>query len=126
MVYPIAKLIIPPFIIRCVKRINGLNNIPKSKAFIVAPNHASYFDDLAIPSIIMPLLNKKLHMYVNSRFFKNYFLKKFLYWGGSIPVDVVKTKYSKKVNAKAFNLALSYLKKKEPIGIFPEGHRSIE
>lgn len=126
MVYPIAKLTLAQFILLWIKKINGTNNIPKDGKFIVAPNHASFFDDMIMPSIIAISMDKKLHNYVNSNYFKNYFLRKFLYWSGSIPVDVKKTKNSKKVNTKAFNLALSYLKKKEPVGIFPEGHRSLD
>lgn len=121
MAYPIAKLFIPPFIKLWIKKVNGLNNIPKIP-FIVATNHASYFDDMAITTTIIQYLNKKLHMYCNDRFYKNKLLAKFLDWGGCIPISI-QTK-NKETNKKAFILALKYLKNNEPVGIFPEGGRS--
>jgi len=47
---------------------------------------------------------------------KNFFLRKFLEHGQCIPIRVgEKTKKSKKINEKAFNLALHYIKKNEPV-----------
>jgi len=126
MNYILACKIAKKFISIYIKKINGLKNIPEYKAFIVAANHSSYLDDVIMPSIIGTYISKKQHNYVNSRFFKNYFLKKFLYWSGSIPVDVKKTKQSKKINENAFKSALGFLKDNEPVGIFPEGQRSVD
>lgn len=126
MVYPIAKLTIGNFIRLFIKEINGKENILKNKPFIVASNHASYFDDFATPSIIIPMLDKKMHFYVSSYYFNNYFLRKFLEWGESIPVDPTKNKKHKEINKKAFQTALKYLKNGEIVGIFPEGTRSID
>ena len=124
MVHPIAKLTITPFIKLFIKKINGKENIIRGKPFIVACNHASFFDDLAVPSVIVPIINKKLHFYVHSVYFKNYFLRKLLNWGGSIPVDPTKSKKHKETNKKAFQTALRYLKDGKIVGIFPEGTRS--
>ncbi|MDP6600056.1 MAG: lysophospholipid acyltransferase family protein [Candidatus Woesearchaeota archaeon] len=126
MVYPIAKLTIGAFIRLFIKKINGKENVLKNKPFIVTSNHASFFDDLAIPSIIIPNLNKKMHFYVNAYYFNNYFLRKFLEWGESIPVDPTKGKKHKEINKKAFQTALRHLKNGEIVGIFPEGTRSID
>src|SRR3989338_4056336 len=125
MVYPIARLTLVPFILLWAKSINGLNNLRKEYPYIIASNHASFFDDLLVPCIVVPAKNSYIHMYVNSRFFSNFFLRKFLEWGRSIAVDVNKEQGSKERNEKAFKLALSCLQKGDIIGIFPEGHRSI-
>ena len=124
MVYPIAKHTVSPFIRLWISKINGLNNLPKDKAFVLACNHGSYFDDLALHSVLLLRINKYLHIYVNSYFFKVAFFRMMLRWGRCIPVDVGKKKPSQ-ANKKAFKDALNYLKKGEPIGIFPEGHRSF-
>jgi len=63
-------------------------------------------------------------MYVNRKFFNNAIVRTFLNWGNSIPVEVYKAPDKKQVNEKAFNNALTHLKKGEIIGIYPEGHRS--
>ncbi|MFH0868341.1 MAG: lysophospholipid acyltransferase family protein [Candidatus Woesearchaeota archaeon] len=126
MVYPIAKLIIVPFTRLFIKEVNGIENVTTERPFIIACNHASYFDDFAVPSVILPIIDKKIHFYANSYYFNNYFLRKFLEWGGSIPVDPRKGKNRKKINEKAFQTALNYLKNNEIIGIFPEGTRSVD
>jgi 1-acyl-sn-glycerol-3-phosphate acyltransferase len=123
MVYPFAKRTIVPFIRLWVRKINGSNNLPKGKAFIVACNHGSYFDDLALPCTVVPKTNKYLHIYVNSYYFKVAFFRIFLKWGRCIAVDVGKGRPTP-TNKKAFKDAVNYLKIGEPIGIFPEGHRS--
>jgi len=126
MVYPIAKLTISTFIKLFIKKVDGEDNVIRDEPFIIAGNHSSFFDDLVIPSIIIPILNKKIHFYVNSYYFNNYFLRKFLEWGGSIPVDVTKGKKHKETNKKAFQTALEYLRNRELAGIYPEGARSID
>jgi len=126
MVYPIAKRTLVQFVRLYIRKIKGINNIPIKRGMIIACNHSSFADDLLLPCTIIPHLNKKLHIYVNSMFFKNPILRNFLYWGGCIPVDVGRRKKSEKTNIKAFKTAINFLKKDEIMGIFPEGHRSYD
>jgi 1-acyl-sn-glycerol-3-phosphate acyltransferase len=63
-------------------------------------------------------------MYCNDRYYSSKLFAAFLNWGGCIPISVEKG--DKKVNSRAFKLALKYTKKKDPVGIFPEGGRSSD
>jgi len=85
-----------------------------------------FFDDILLPYIIVSTINKKLHFYSKSNYFSNYFIRKFLEWGGCIPVDTTKGKNHKETNKKAFESALDYLRNDEIVGIFPEGTRSYD
>lgn len=122
MVYPISKEIITSIVKLWIRKVNGLENIPKDKPFIIAANHSSFLDDFSMPPIVISYLNKKVHMYCNDRFYKNKFFAAFLNWASCIPISI-ETK-NKEVNRRAFKLALGYLKKGEPVGVFPEGGRS--
>ena len=124
MVYPIAKITFPPIMKLWVRRVIGLDNIPKDRPFIIAANHASYLDDITIAPNVIRCIDKNVHMYCNDRFYKNKFLSAFLNWAKCIPVSI-QTK-NKGVNKRAFKTAIKYLKKGEPVGIFPEGGRSLD
>ncbi|MCK5282672.1 MAG: 1-acyl-sn-glycerol-3-phosphate acyltransferase [Nanoarchaeota archaeon] len=111
-----------------MRKTTGIENIPKNKAYIVAPNHSSYADDLIAPYTMIAYGKKKLHIFVNSRFYKNFFLIKLLDHFGCIRVDVSKDvkdeEKRKKTNEKAFKIALEGLKNGDILIIFPEGGRS--
>ncbi|MBW2975690.1 1-acyl-sn-glycerol-3-phosphate acyltransferase [Candidatus Woesearchaeota archaeon] len=125
MLHPIQELTIPPLLkLLWIREIRGIDNIPKDGRFVAAPNHQSFFDDWVVPSIIVLHLDKELHMYVNSSYFKSPLFRWYLNHHKSIPVEVHKTRDRKKVNEKAFRKALYYLNKDEPVCIYPEGHRS--
>ncbi|MBW3019224.1 1-acyl-sn-glycerol-3-phosphate acyltransferase [Candidatus Woesearchaeota archaeon] len=100
------KLILWPLRI-FIKRIDGLENLPKGRC-IIAANHASYID----PVLLMMILNQKLRFLVTKdprfnswwwNFWFNYF--------GAIRVN---GSVEKAVKAA----------KKDCIGIFPEGGRT--
>jgi len=125
MMHAIERLIVPPLLkLIWLKEVKGMENIPKDGRFIVTPNHQSYLDDWIPPSLIVPYLDRELHMYVNSSYFKNHLSRWYLNLHKAIPIEVKKTKDHKKINQKAFKKALYYLKKKEPICIYPEGRRT--
>jgi len=124
MVYPIGKLVIPPIVELWIRKVYGLENIPRDKPFIIAANHSSFLDDFTLVSIVIKYINKKVHMYCNDRFYKNKPLGAFLNWAGCIPISI-QTK-NKETNKEAFKLAIRYLGKGEPVGIFPEGGRSLD
>ena len=124
MVYPIGKRLVPPIYQLWLGEVKGIENIPKDKPFIIAANHSSYYDVLLPSTLVVPLLNKKVHAFSNSYYWKNFITKWWLDLGESIPVFVEKEKNSKIKNETAFKKAMEYLKKGDIILIFPEGSRS--
>jgi len=129
MVYLISRTVGLGLLIRAyTKKIAGRENIPKGAPFIAAVNHASFFDDILLGYVLGTMTNKKFHIFVNSRFYSSPVLRVFFNHFGSIRVDVGKDvadeKKRKETNRKAFELAISSIRKGENIGIFPEGGRS--
>jgi len=125
MVYPIGKLIIPPVYKLWLRNAEGIENIPKDKAFIIAANHSSYYDTLLPHVLILPIIDKKIIALVNNTYWSNLATRMFLDWGNCTPVYVGKY-YDKKKNEKSINKAIKYLKNKGVVLIFPEGTRSIK
>lgn len=126
MVYAISKkLIAAPAKRFWVYSISGLYNIPKDEPFILASNHITMMDGFVLACIIVPYIDKKLHFYVKSEYFRNTILNFFLNFVGCIPVYVGKYK-NIRLNKIAHKNALSYLKKGDVIGIFPEGKISLD
>ena len=124
MVYPIVKRIVYAIYKPWLRKVKGLENVPKDKPFIIAANHSSYFDALLLHCIIIPKINKKIHALVNSYYWRYFITGIILEWGESIPVFVEKEKNSKEKNKQAFEKALNYLKRGDILEIFPEGARS--
>ena len=124
MAYPIGKIIVPALYRPWIRKVEGLENIPKDRPFIIAANHSSYFDAFLLPTIIVPKINKRMHAWVNALYWKNSITKFFLDLWGGIPMHVTKERNAKEKNKKAFSLTIDHLKKKEPVMIFPEGTRN--
>ena len=102
-----------------IKEVKGLDNIPK-KGCIVASNHTSYLDPPMLGSYIATKLRIKVHYLGKEELFKN-FIGKILYKSfETIPIDTTGKHKS------WLRCALKYIKKKEIIGIFPEGGRSCD
>ena len=89
-IYPVASHIFPRLWKFFIRKMTGLENIPKDRALILCPNHASFFDDLIPHTQIGIKINKYVHPYVNSRFYKSKLVKKFVDWGQCIPIYVKK------------------------------------
>ena len=126
MVYPIVKLTLSPIYKLWLRKVEGIENVPKDKPFIIAANHSSYYDALLIHVILISKIDKKIHALVNSLYWKYPVIRWFLDLGECIPVYVKKEKYAKEKNRQSFEKALSYLKNNKIIMVFPEGKRSID
>lgn len=127
MVYPFSKIFLGGIIRLFTGKVIGRENLIHPP-FIVAANHSSYADDLLLPYNIAVITDNKFNIFVNSRFYKNYFLKKFLDHFECIPVDVSKDvkdeERKRKTNELAFEKAINSLKAGKIFMIFPEGGRS--
>ena len=116
----------PPIFRLWLRKVNGLENIPRDGPFIMAANHTSYYETLLLPCIIIKVLNKKMHAWVNERYWNSPVAKFFLDLWKCIPVYLGKEKNLKEKNNAAFQSALVYLKNGEIMMIFPEGRRSTD
>lgn len=124
MTYALEKILVVPLLKLWLRKADGLENIPRQGEFIIAANHTSYFETLLVPSIIASELGTQMHAFVNSSYWSNLITRAFLdHWKG-IPVFSNKTKDFKEKNKQAVERALEYLKRKEIMIVFPEGHRS--
>ena len=121
--HPIFRVTLFPFCKIWLRRAEGMENVPMDKPFIVAANNASYYDTILIHSVLVPKLNKKLHAFTNSLYWKFPIMREVLNSGECIPVYVGREKNTEK-NKQAIQKALGYLNKGGVIEIFPEGTRS--
>ncbi len=126
MAYPISKFIVLPVFKLWLRKADGLKNIPRDEPFIMAANHASYYETLLLPCIIVQVLNKKMHALVNERYWDSPIANFFLDLWECIPVYLGKEENLKGKNGAAFQSALRYLKNGEIMMIFPEGRRSSD
>ena len=120
---PIARHIVPPIIKLWINKVAGLENLPKAKPFIIAPNHSSYMEHLMISCIAIPYINKKLYFIAKKEHFEGISQKSWhriwIRYVGYIPID------RSKGGEKALKTAVSYLKKGEVIVVYPEGTRTL-
>ena len=112
MVYAIIRLFFPLVRALFVKKVKGLNNIPKKGGFIIAANHASYIDPVLLFTVIIPKTNRKIHFLALKQYFRNPLKKIFFTHFGAVPVN------------GATKTAVDILKQKKILGMFPEGRRS--
>ncbi len=100
-----------------IKRVEGLDNIPKNGPYIIAANHCSYFDFIALIAV----LPKRIYFLAAEKFYKSAFWYPLVAWTGQIKVDR-KSSDKKEVYRKT----LSILNSGKVLGIFPEGTRSLD
>ncbi len=116
MIYWILKEVFGPFVkLIWIKRVDGLENIPKRGAFIVAANHSSYFDFLSLIAV----LPRRVHFLAAEKFYKSKFWYPLVVGTGQIKVD--RENPDKK---EVYERVSSILKRGGILGIFPEGTRS--
>ncbi len=93
-------------------RYEGLENIPKEGAFILAGNHIHLVD----PGTIMSVTNRPVHFLAKASLFK--FPQSLIFNN----LNLIKVKRDGK-DSNAYESAVEYLKNGEIIGIYPEGTR---
>jgi 1-acyl-sn-glycerol-3-phosphate acyltransferase len=126
MIYPIIMAVLPSIYHLWIRKISGLENIPRNEPFIIAANHSSYYDTILPYTLLIPFLNKQVHALVNSMYWDYFFSRIIINHGQCIPVYVEKNTKSKKLNELSLKKAANYLKKGDIIQMFPEGKRSYD
>ncbi len=100
-----------------IKKVEGLENVPKKGSFIVVANHSSYFDFISLIAI----LPRRIYFLAAEKFYKSKFWYPFVASTGQIKVDR-ESSDKKEVYEKVF----SVLNSGKVLGIFPEGTRSVD
>ena len=119
MVYPIGKRAFKLIVYPYIRKITGVENIPKDRNFIIAANHASYMDHLIIAIFFINHLNKKIHFLAKKEHFGTPFKKAFHTWAAAIPTD------RQAGGKEALRMAVTELKKGKIISLHPEGTRTL-
>ena len=88
MVYLIARLILRPLFLLCRPRVTGKENVPASGPFIIASNHLSFIDSIAIP-LMSP---RRVGYLAKAEYFtgsgvKGVLQRAFFSGAGQVPID---------------------------------------
>lgn len=103
-----------------VKEVKNDYYLPTNQGYIVASNHSSHIDPFIITSIIY-FKRGRMARYIGKKESLNNIIWRFIYK----TFDVIPIDRSSK-SEKTLNYAVKCLKKKEIIGIFPEGTRTYD
>lgn len=118
MVYGISKNTIGTIAFLYVKKIKGIENIPKKGPYIIAANHSSYLDHLILQTFWAKKFNKVIHFLAKKEHFQGLQKLWHIYFR-AIPLD------RQSGGEDALKKAIIYLKKGKIIGIYPEGTRTL-
>jgi len=119
IVYSTLKIYIDYFLRFMFRRFTviGLENVPKNKAFIIAPNHQVALD----PIVILKLFKQPVFI-SRADIFKKRTLAKFLIFSKIMPTFRMRDgKENLKFNHDVFQVLAEVLKSGNPVVIFPEG-----
>ena len=114
--YRLIKIFISP-IIRAIwiRKVEGIENIPKKGKIIIASNHESYFDFLCFAAVCP----RPVYYLAGEVFFKKWWWRPLMKMTNQIRVDRTSNNTSDSINK-----ALEVLDQGKAFGIFPEGTRS--
>lgn len=106
MAYTFFKLNIIPLLRLKIKKVEGLENIPRQGNYILAINHNAWIDSPFIWAAVTKVINEKIYAVAATKKFK---------WMGAIPIDP-------KNKAKTVDIFVDLLKKRKIVAIYPEGN----
>jgi 1-acyl-sn-glycerol-3-phosphate acyltransferase len=120
--YWLIKAILAP-ILRVVFRpwVEGVENVPKTGAAILASNHVSFSDSFFLPLVV----TRKITFLAKSDYFtgrgiKGWLMRQFFSGAGQVPVD----RSGGRASMAAIDTAMRVLGEGKLLGIYPEGTRS--
>ena len=122
MVYLIARLILRPlFLLVFRPHVRGKENVPASGPFIIASNHLSFIDSMAIP-LMSPRRVGYLAKaeYFTTPGFRGWLTKTLFTALGALPVE----RQTHRAAQEALDTAMTVLKAGGGFGVYPEGTRS--
>ncbi|MBQ4114496.1 1-acyl-sn-glycerol-3-phosphate acyltransferase, partial [bacterium] len=93
--------------------VHGLENVPESNDYIVAPNHLSTLD----PPMVASVLPRPVAYMAKKELFNNPFMRWWLNWLGSFAVD------RENLSVSTIRTVLTIKKTNWVFGIFPQGTR---
>jgi len=122
MLYEVMHGVVPP-LMRAIWRpqVVGLDQVPDAGGVILASNHLSFVDSIAIPAVV----KRKVVFLTKSDYFtgsgpKGFVSRAFFEGLGMLPVD----RDDSKAAIQSLQTALEVLGRGEAFGIYPEGTRS--
>ena len=122
MVYLIARLILRPlFLLVFRPTVRGRENVPSTGPFIIASNHLSFIDSMAIP-LMAP---RRVGYLAKAEYFttpgvKGWLTKTLFTALGALPVE----RQTHRAAQEALDTAMTVLKAGGGFGVYPEGTRS--
>jgi 1-acyl-sn-glycerol-3-phosphate acyltransferase len=122
VVYLIARLVLRPlFLLVFRPHVRGRENVPASGPFIIASNHLSFIDSMAIP-LMAP---RRVGYLAKAEYFttpglKGWFTRTLFTALGALPVE----RQTHRAAQEALDTAMTVLKAGGGFGIYPEGTRS--
>jgi 1-acyl-sn-glycerol-3-phosphate acyltransferase len=122
VVYLIARLILKPlFLLVFRPHVRGKENVPVSGPFIIASNHLSFIDSMAIP-LMSPRRVGYLAKaeYFTTPGFRGWLTKTLFTALGALPVE----RQTHRAAQAALDTAMTVLKAGGGFGVYPEGTRS--
>ena len=114
MLYTIIKGVARFLFLFSGLKVEGLNNLPRQGAVIVAANHVSFWD----PVIVAMVAHRPVHYIAKAELFNNKILGTLFNKLNAFPVKIGTP------DRKAIRYALHLLEEGKVLGIFPEGTRN--
>ncbi len=96
--------------------VRGLENLPRTGPAIIAPNHLHIAD----PPVLGAFLPRKIYFMAKQEAWEHSFMGRLSRWFEAFPVR------RGEVDLAAYRHALKILGDGQVLGIFPEGHRSVD
>jgi 1-acyl-sn-glycerol-3-phosphate acyltransferase len=116
--YWLIKAVVKPVMLGLYRiRAEGLENVPKKGAAIIAANHVSFLDSFFIP---LAIKRRKMTYLAKADYFKNWKTSWFFKSVGQISCE----REGGSKSQQSLEIALDVLKEGHLLGIYPEGTRS--